>query len=213
MTRSLFLPLGPCALLRVSPDEPGPLRHLHRWGRVAFTGARSSQDLCGQPAGQAQPRMFGGRRKPQVHPGIMLFLQGGLKYSADILTKLQLMWRLGFFPLQSRAAPAGVPGQGPTEKNQNPGSGRGNGCRRPGDRHTHPVNDPHTVWRLHCSDNRSPPQHHHGLHQVCRSNILSGISIRPSPLNWMNFVFPPHLNDLQSYSQTKGIISDSKSLQ
>lgn len=97
MTGSLFLPLGPCALLWVSPDEPWPLRHLHRWGRVAFTGARSSQDLCGQPPGQAQPRMFGGRRKPQVHPGIVLCLQGGLKYSIDVLTKLQLMWRLGFF--------------------------------------------------------------------------------------------------------------------
>lgn len=97
MTGSLFLPLGPCALLWVSPDEPWPLRHLHRWGRVAFSGARSSQDLCGQPTGQAQPRMFGGRRKPQVHPGIVLFLQGGLRYSIDVLTKLQLMWRLGLF--------------------------------------------------------------------------------------------------------------------
>lgn len=170
---------GPCAVLWVSPDEPWPLWHLHRRGRVAFTGTRSSQDLCRQPAGQAQPWMFRGRRKPQVHvhPGIcnvmLLFFQGGLKYSIDIPTKLQHMWCYGFLPLQSRAAPAGVPGQGLTEKNQNTGSGWGNSCCRPGDRHTHPINNPHAVWRLHCSDNRSPPQHHNGLHQVCWNNILS----------------------------------------
>lgn len=47
--------------------------------------------------------------------------------------------------MQSGSAPAGVPGQGPAEKNQNTGSGRGNGCRGSGDRHAHPVNNPHTV--------------------------------------------------------------------
>lgn len=47
----------------------------------------------------------------------MLLFLGSLKYSVDILTKLQHMWRLGFLSLQSGSAPAGVPGQGPAEKN------------------------------------------------------------------------------------------------
>lgn len=59
--------LGPCAVLRVAPDEPWPLWHLHRWGGVEFIGVGSPQNLCLQSAWQTQPWMLRGRRKPQVH--------------------------------------------------------------------------------------------------------------------------------------------------
>lgn len=53
----------------------------------------------------------------------MLLFPDGLKSSTDFPTMLQHISRLAVFSLQPGSAPAGVPGQGPAEKNQNTGSG------------------------------------------------------------------------------------------